>query len=126
MSDVIQRLRTDKLENQDSAYKEGFTDGQHWAREAASYSQLERLASWADDENWIDTFYDLSEGAWLATTRLYLEVEGKDTPDGEQSRCDEFWNSVAGVEKAKILTGGYVHGFSEGALDVFSKVEYLL
>jgi hypothetical protein len=123
MSDVIQRLRADKLGGQDTAYKKGFTDGQYWARDVAGYGQLERLAAWAEDENWIDTFYDLSEDAWSSATRFYLEVEGKNTQDYEQNHYDEFWERAACVEEASVLTGAYVHGLAEGALNIFREVQ---
>ena len=121
MSDVIQRLRADKLGSQDTAHKNGFTDGQQWAVEVAGYDQLVRLAAWADEENWMDIFYNPYEPDWPAMA-LYLAVEGKEPPDLEQDNGDGFWERAASVGAASVLTSGYVHGFAEGALDVFGAV----
>ena len=121
MIDVIQRLRADKLGSRATAHNEGFTDGQHWAMEAAGYDQLVRLAAWAEGENWMDTFYNPYEPEWPAMA-FYLAVEGKEPPDLEQDNGDGFWERAASAGEASVLTSGYVHGFAEGALNVFSAV----
>jgi hypothetical protein len=126
MADVVARLRASKQQASDSRYKEGYTAGQEWAKNSADAEELERLEAVRDRSgyDW-DRLFDsgsrVSDAYGIGERFAFWIV-----PEGEGSRqsARDFWEAQAGDDfKTLMFDDSFVHGFAEGALDVWAEVK---
>lgn len=108
MNDVVQRLRASKLQGEDEVYREGEEIGREWAKNAATWQQLERVPG-PDHEMFRSTLIG-SLFVWIAK-----EIVGDDDTD--------FWADVCGRESdARLDDEGFVRGFVDGANEIYDQV----
>jgi hypothetical protein len=130
MKDVVQRLRASQQQAEDKSYKEGFEAGKEWAMREAEAPELRRLASLKQRlrHDWEYAMFSTDEhtSAYGPAERLLFAVQ-PDT-DGDRQLAAERWAGMligCSEDNAERLAcdGEFVHGFAEGALDVWSEVE---
>ncbi len=93
----------------------GFRQGQKWAEETASKTEVDRLNDWwdafrteSDRNRWLD-----ADDAYSAAERLYFEMNPDDAGDREAAKG--FWSLIVGDDESPDT--GFVRGFAEGALE---------
>ena len=123
MSKVIERLRVSKRESESEDFQNGWNYGKEWAEECAEVSELKRLETWFDDQNFNECRYEVNEGnAFDAADCLAFVLCPHDQ---SRSGAQEFWNSAVGddVPRDDIARPEFLRGFVEGALNVWDKVQ---
>lgn len=117
MASVVERLRASKLEADSSDLEAGFSAGEKWAKTAAEYTELRRLAEKQQKAGteWESLF---AENAGRNLLR-WLHPEPDYTGDGPGRK--EFWESAVG--EGVEVTNDLVRGFAEGALQVWHAVK---
>lgn len=124
--DVIARLKASKIEAQDENHKIGFEAGKFWAENLASYSELERAASYELPGGMGSTPWDGAYGA--AFELMGLNTEETHREDLEE-KAISFWSAALQSENAvwvrDILGRGedtLLEGFIDGASVVWDQV----
>jgi hypothetical protein len=126
IDDVVARLRASKQTVQEGRHKEGFEDGQRWAKQSASADELERLERMRDsvrdyEWDWLFSTDDRNFGRFT----FFRTIHGADHDyDRCESDLQEFWLNAAGDDyEALTADGEYLRSFANGALDVWDEVK---
>jgi hypothetical protein len=109
MTNVVERLRASKERVEAVSFKFGQDCGGKWAREAAEYDELERVAKVGEIARGI-TYNDPG----LATLQAAIEPEGVI----DQSKWRDFWERFGDGRP----TDAFARGFIEGATQVYKEV----
>lgn len=128
MDDVIERLRASQRESGTQSFEEGREAGMEWAKRFAEAAELQRL--WREWEIWSRercnrtdwmTFGGDQRGKPRDTlVEITSPVEFKEDP---RRVVDEFWTYALSEEFAsQSEEAEFVHGFADGALDVWAEV----
>jgi hypothetical protein len=125
MDDVINRLKAAaELEDRED-YQAGFAAGERWAKARATPKQLRRLAEYLDSFNEYTDWYDIDGGwnaPWGATGYFALAVLGLKDDEADRTAADAFWEQALGDDE-RVRDQDFFHGFGDGALDVWEKVQ---
>ena len=125
MNDVITRLKASKQETEDARSKQGWSEGEEWAKLNASYAQLERLDKLKDEPE-IDIMTQEHDGtsAYGPAELLFFAIEPES--DGDREAALNFWNLVNGdYPDTKEFIGSQVYllAFCEGACSVYAQAK---
>ncbi|MGH8502011.1 MAG: hypothetical protein ACREVE_05965 [Gammaproteobacteria bacterium] len=116
MTDVIQRLRASKIEDEAELYTDGKDLGREWAKDTATWLQLKRVPASHDQmfrENLID---DGALGHWVA-----CKIIGDN--DADWQTINEFWSEVVGeIDDARVNDDDFIRGFVDGANEIYGEV----
>jgi hypothetical protein len=136
MDEVVARLRAADELDRNEDYRAGRAAGERWAEQEASPRQLRNLrrsvhesfnslpqglasvardaaVAWGPGVGWHVYFGTL--GRVAVTTRAEI--------DAISAEADAFWRSTLGDDKRRIESMSFGHGFVDGALGVWAKVE---
>jgi hypothetical protein len=129
MTDLIERLRASKLQQESDLFKDGFEWGKEWAKNEATAKQLERLErmynrlSTEPIHDW-QRFFRFDADRPYATYELFYFELAPDDKSRTQAAAREFWEHAAGDDGDRdIQEGEWVRGFAEGALDIWNHVK---
>jgi len=121
--DVVQRLRASSGKRERQDYAAGWEAGSNWAKSAADAGDLELFdKAWQEEmeQDWGRHF--APDGANMFT--LYWTIFGaeEDNEDAEES----FWKAARRGKtwpRGWKRNDGFLHGFFDGARDVWGKVK---
>lgn len=118
MKSVRTRLVASREAHEAGDFAAGKFKGAEWARESAEFGQLERLRRNYDScETATTSFYGLMghPGDHRSPDEFLAEAI-----DGEGGDSREFWWRVMPSDESEPLESvAWLHGFAEGALEVF-------
>jgi hypothetical protein len=127
LDDVAARMKAaDELEGKEE-YQAGFKAGQQWAKDIAKPKQLRRLERYIDlfaheSVDWFDV-----DGRWDwpggCTGALVMAVLNLSKDEVERHTFALFWEKALGEQAKRIEDAGFFHGFGDGALDMWVKVQ---
>lgn len=117
MDNVIERLRASKRDLEAKQRDEGLNDGREWAKNAASYSDLKRLAKLWDDIDDGVTHYDEDDETALAA-RVDARLKRNTKDEGKEA---SFWFDPS-ESIYSVPQNVYVLSFLEGASDIWDQV----
>jgi hypothetical protein len=124
MEDVITRLRASNRKGESEAKAAGREAGLLWASDEAEAEELERLErAWNENtNNSLGTFSTEWDGAYGPEERFVFTIRPED--DTDRDAAAQFWTTVHGEDYADFTSrDGFVQGFFEGALEVWSEVK---
>lgn len=120
MDDVIQRLRASNQENEAQSYKEGFKAGQEWAKDYAEAADLKKLSKFREplsSHEWELQF--VNDDYNPPVSDRFIKIVW---PDADEDA--EFWAGAIGEDFVyQADDGEFVHGFADGALNVWDEVK---
>jgi hypothetical protein len=122
MKDVVARLRASKIENEDARTMEGREDGAKWAKELASFQELEKLE--AIEERAFLEFTDPVGSAYCGGECFYFALHPAEHWDRDEAR--KFWNHVHDDDDKRdeiMSSSDYLRGFRDGALETWDQVK---
>ena len=120
MTDTIRRLRASKLQSEEDIYQRGHEAGQDWARRLAEWAELERLAKLGHD--WFAPQGVVGEDAFGVSGNLLMHMN----PDeylGNRGAQEMFWQEATGDDEEPYPDRDFVHGFVDGAVEVYEQVK---
>jgi hypothetical protein len=125
MQAAIERLRASKQRHANQDYTHGHSAGIKWATERAEYPELVRAAEYVSENTFDDEadsrFHHMVAGGFYAAI-MDLRMEGREhirMSSAEGADVQQFWLEQ-GLENP---TTAFVHGFADGAKEVFDEVE---
>jgi hypothetical protein len=128
MKDVIERLKAAAEIEASEVYQAGREAGETWAKEDATPKQLRRLTEYTDGidnepsaPDWWDVDYPHVRVA--ATYAFAFAALGVNPLNGDVEEAQAFWSQALGDNAERIEDGDFLHGFGDGAADVWRQVE---
>jgi len=116
MQETIERLRASKSQHTAAEKSRGYDAGVLWAKDGAEAANLERLAGSRDPVH--DWYFGIGSSAYSSAEQFFFIIEPEE--EGERGAAQEFWELWAGENVP--VDDDYVHGFAEGACDVWAEV----
>lgn len=124
MTDVLARLKASKMKANAQEYNEGFELGKAWASDYAEFEELQRIAINKSKSHgtsyWEDSFTETENESYTVAERFYAVVAGEDRPHCRD--VHEFYENNGVTDEQKSI-GKFIHGFAEGALEVYEEVK---
>lgn len=115
MDDVIQRLRASRIDCQDAEEKDGYETGKRWARRSAKWTELENLESALEDDRF---WYCLPNHlGWAGIVLGAMKPRGIE--DMNSSEVSSWWSELGSDDPSEL----WLHGFCDGAMEVFDAVK---
>ncbi len=125
MADVIERLRASMRDEQGTAFKDGYQTGTEWGEKTATAAELRRLESFQistkkkSQEYWKNWFWPQGKHLpWLALVGVIQDDQNIRPLTGAA-----FWKALVGEPSPKPISGDFLRGFVEGAVDLWSTVK---
>jgi hypothetical protein len=134
MDEVIARLKAAAEIEENEEYQDGFEAGQKWAKSTATPKQLRRLAEYVEGfETMSYDWWDVDEPRLMApfgaTDYFLFALFGRLGADNDakkeflQEKAEGFLEEALGDNILRFEDVNFFHGFGEGALDIWDKVE---
>jgi hypothetical protein len=124
-ADIIKRLKAaDEADTE--AYDDGKEAGRQWAESEASPKELRKLSSYLEQSDRDNTVWWLTETNWNAPYGASDNLAFAIRPKLRQAEAREsaaFWEEVLGEDfEGQTKDGDFLHGFGDGAAEVWEEV----
>ena len=117
---VIERLKAADADVVSESERVGNEDGQRWAEQFATPTQLRRLKdAQHGSKNW---YIGVGGSAYSAAEGIYFTIEPGH--DGVREEADGFWEKYGRLTPDNV--DAYVLGFCKGAMEVWDQVSHQL
>jgi hypothetical protein len=110
---VADRLRASKLQEDEANRNAGHMFGQKWARDLATYGELERIATY---EHW-DQSAVAGDYEVVFSNRIFDAVDWRDVDPSDRV---DLWEKISSRRVAPAQA--WLEGFVEGATEVWNEV----
>jgi hypothetical protein len=121
MKEVADRLRASKQKHESVQYNEGQEAGRQWAKDQAEAGELILLERWRDScrsGEWSDCFATDGRSAYAASEHFVFRIWPES--DGARGDAQNFWEQQGCEDHPQ---DEFVHGFADGALEVWDEVK---
>jgi hypothetical protein len=124
MKDVVARLKAAAELEENEDYQAGMEAGRDWAKRQAKPKELRRLAeyirNWQGGCEWWDVGYPGWMAPFGAADNFVFTV--RPSRESDRGAPAEFWEEALGEDAHRIEDDDFLHGFGDGAAEVWDQV----
>jgi hypothetical protein len=124
MDDVVARLKAAAELEEKEEYQAGHEAGKRWAKEEATPKQLRRIDDHIEEADRAEWWWYDSSMNWKAPfgPRDYFVFAVWPDRKDDRSAADDFFEQALGADAHRAKDDDFLHGFGDGAAEVWGQV----
>jgi hypothetical protein len=127
LDDVIARLKAAAMLEVNKEYQAGLKAGRKWAKQTATPKELRRLSNYCaatEGDPFFARWWDVDAVCWDKPSEATDYFVSRVCPDRRDDRraTEQFWWVALGDDALHVEDADFLHGFGDGAVEVWDQV----